>query len=364
MSRTVVRSRSAIEEVQSSESSCAPVKVSTKGDIEQSRGGAEADNDASDYDIQCKGSRSGPIAGPKYSTLTMCGIFSVFMLSGPMLIMSNKYILKDLEFSFPLTLTFITLSFCSALCWAYVSFAKVEMKRRETMTASFYLRRICPIGALSAGTVVFGMTSYLFLTVAFIQMLKAFTPVMTMTGLVIFGLENPSRGAILCVLVISLGTAIAGYGELNFSLLGVACMILAQMFEALKLIFTQMVLQRNKFSLVETLYYVTPTSAACVLFFACILEFPHMSQSDLDKVLINFRPFLTSCIVAITTNVVNTFVVQSTNALVLKLSVTARNALLVLFNAVMMGETVTRLEGIGYVVSLGGFLGYNYVKLS
>eukprot|EP00521_Asterionellopsis_glacialis_P011892 CAMPEP_0195294946 /NCGR_PEP_ID=MMETSP0707-20130614/16257_1 /TAXON_ID=33640 /ORGANISM="Asterionellopsis glacialis, Strain CCMP134" /LENGTH=377 /DNA_ID=CAMNT_0040356045 /DNA_START=103 /DNA_END=1236 /DNA_ORIENTATION=+ len=315
-----------------------------------------------DRDLE-KGKKKVNVLPPKYSLPAMVGIFTVFMLSGPMLIMSNKYILKDLDFSFPLTLTCMTLIFCAASCWTYVKITGMQMERSKTMTTAFYLKRICPIGALSAGTVVFGMTSYLFLTVAFVQMLKAFTPVMTMMGLVLFRLENPSKQVVMCVLSICIGTAIAGYGELNFSLMGVSCMIIAQMFEALKLIFTQIVLQKNKFSLVETLYYITPTSAACVFFFACIIEFPKMTQEDFAKMANNVKPFFLSCVVAIMTNVINTFVVQSSNALVLKLAVTARNALLVLFHAAFMGEEVTGLEVWGYVVSLSGFLSYNIVKL-
>jgi drug/metabolite transporter (DMT)-like permease len=328
-------------------------------DIEQKGSGLEdaeeINNDTTDLSKTQKPDK-------KYSFLAVVGIFTVFMLSGPMLIMSNKYILKDIDFSFPLTLSFMTLTFSSVSCWVYVKMNGIQMERSKTMTRSFYIRRIIPIGALSTGTVVFGMTSYLYLTVAFVQMLKAFTPVMTLLGLVIFRLESPTRKAIVCVLIICSGTAIAGYGELNFSIVGVMCMICAQMFEAMKLVFTQVVLQKNRFSLVETLYYVTPMSAACVFFFACILEFPRMGQDDVNKILSNTQPFMLSCVVAITTNVVNTFVVQNSNALILKLAVTARNALLVFFNAALMGETVTILEAYGYAVSLSGFMAYNYVK--
>jgi len=46
-----------------------------------------------------------------------------------------------------------------------------------------------PVGLFNAMTLMFGNAVYLFLSVAFIQMLKAFTPVMTMLGLFIASLE-------------------------------------------------------------------------------------------------------------------------------------------------------------------------------
>mmetsp|Transcript_25874 Transcript_25874/g.73303 ORF Transcript_25874/g.73303 Transcript_25874/m.73303 type:complete len:212 (+) Transcript_25874:557-1192(+) len=207
------------------------------------------------------------------------------------------------------------------------------------------------------------MASYLYITVAFVQMLKAFTPVMTMTGLVLFGLERPSTRVVMCVLVICFGTAVAGFGELNFSLIGLCCMLLAQVFEALKLIFTQVVLQNFKFDLVETLYYITPTSALFVFAFAAVREFPYMTTDDIDVLLANTYAFFLSCVFAILTNVINTFVIQFSSALVLKLVATARNALLVLFNAVVMGEIVAPLQFFGYSLSLLGFCGYNYFKV-
>jgi len=275
---------------------------------------------------------------------------------------SNKHILRNLEFGFPLTLSFITLLFCSAVCWIYVHVRGVKLRHEDMITRDVFMWRICPIGLLSAGTIVLGMASYLFLTVAFVQMVKAFTPAMTLTGLVLFKLTKPSVPIVISVLFICIGTAIAGAGELNFSFIGISCMLLAQACEALKLIYTQMMLQNLRFDLVETLYYITPTSAVFVLLSAVFLEFPFMTQEDFDIIRNNRDAFATSCLFALSTNMINTFVIQFSGALVLKLTATARNAMLVLFNALVMGEVVTEMQFKGYSISLAGFLAYNYIK--
>ena len=52
---------------------------------------------------------------------------------------------------------------------------------------------------------------------------QAFTPVITMIALFIARLEDPSQRLVTAVLLIALGTAMASYGELNLSWLGLTC---------------------------------------------------------------------------------------------------------------------------------------------
>jgi len=305
---------------------------------------------------------SGASKGKKSSRTEMAqSLFylTAFSLSGPLLIMSNKHVLSDIGFAFPLSLSFLTLSFSWAVCWMAIRVGFVDFKHKDMVDRKFYMTNILPIGALSAGTIVLGMASYLFLTVSFVQMLKAFTPVMTLAFMTSFGLTRPTRQIIGCVLVICLGTAFAGLGELNFSLLGMGCMLCAQMCEALKLVFTQLMLKNFKFNVVETLYYVTPISAAWVLLFAIIVEFRHFDSTTWKIFITNKGAFLFSSVMAISTNAINAVVIQHTNALMLKLVATARNGVLVLFNAAVLGEVVTGIQFCGYSVSLVGFLFYN-----
>jgi hypothetical protein len=49
-----------------------------------------------------------------------------------------------------------------------------------------------PVGFFMAGTLWLGNLVYLYLSVSFIQMLKAFTPVITMCALFITRLETPT----------------------------------------------------------------------------------------------------------------------------------------------------------------------------
>jgi hypothetical protein len=52
-----------------------------------------------------------------------------------------------------------------------------------------YLQNVVPVGVCQAATLALGNSVYMFLTVSFIQMLKAFTPVMVLAVGVLFQVE-------------------------------------------------------------------------------------------------------------------------------------------------------------------------------
>lgn len=80
-----------------------------------------------------------------------------------------------------------------------------------------------------------------------VPLLQAFTPIITMLALFVAGLETPGKRLILAVLLIAVGTAIASYGEVNLSWVGVACMMASETFEATRLVMTQILLVGLKF---------------------------------------------------------------------------------------------------------------------
>lgn len=107
-----------------------------------------------------------------------------------------------------------------------------------------------------------GNMAYLHLTVAFVQMLKAFCPVITMLLLFIARLERATTKLVLSVSIISLGVAMASYGEMNLSLFGLAAMLTSVVSESVRLVLTQHLLVGLNFHPLEGLVYI---GSACTL---------------------------------------------------------------------------------------------------
>ena len=86
-----------------------------------------------------------------------------------------------------------------------------------------------------AGTLWLGNAAYLYLSVSFIQMLKALMPVAVFTVGCGMGTESYSSNTLLNMIVVTIGVAIASYGEINFVVIGVVLQLLSVMTESTRL---------------------------------------------------------------------------------------------------------------------------------
>jgi len=69
-----------------------------------------------------------------------------------------------------------------------------------------------------------------------------------------------------------------------------------------------------------------------------------------------------SCVAGFLVNIAGSLLTKRTSAMTLKTMTMARNAALVLFSALVMGETITSLEATGYTLLLGFFVVYTVAK--
>jgi hypothetical protein len=88
-------------------------------------------------------------------------------------ILFNKWVLspKYFKFPFPITLTMIHMAFSGVVTFFLVRVFKVVAPVK--MTFQIYATCVIPISAFFASSLWFGNTAYLYISVAFIQMLKA-----------------------------------------------------------------------------------------------------------------------------------------------------------------------------------------------
>jgi drug/metabolite transporter (DMT)-like permease len=219
-----------------------------------------------------------------------------------------------------------------------------------------HLRKTYPINTCQC------MSSFL-PAVAFVQMLKAFTPVSTMLFAFAFKLERPSTRLIASVGLITLGVLAASYGEGNFSLVGVTAMVSSMLCEGLRLVMMQSLVSKRSFQPLEALMYLAPAASFWVLLIAGSTEALQMHQEQhLTDLAAHPGYVLASAVAGFGVNAAAMAVITLASALTLKVLGICKDIGLVMYGVAMLGEHVGQSQMAGYGVSLLGLVWYNAIK--
>ncbi|XP_057753647.1 probable sugar phosphate/phosphate translocator At5g25400 [Arachis stenosperma] len=278
-------------------------------------------------------------------------------------IVYNKYILdrKMYNWPYPISLTMIHMAFCSSL--AYVLVRVLKLVEPVSMSRDLYLRSVVPIGALYSLSLWFSNSAYIYLSVSFIQMLKALMPVAVYSIGVLFKKEGFKNETMANMLSISFGVAIAAYGEAKFDTWGVSLQLMAVAFEATRLVLIQILLNSKGISLnpITSLYYIAP---CCLVFLSVpwlIMEYP--SLRDNSSFHLDFVIFGTNSFCAFALNLAVFLLVGKTSALTMNVAGVVKDWLLIAFSWSVIKDTVTPVNLIGYGLAFLGVAYYNHSKL-
>jgi drug/metabolite transporter (DMT)-like permease len=202
------------------------------------------------------------------------------------------------------------------------------------------------------------------LAVAYVQMLKSFTPVVTMLFAFLFKLERPSLLLISAVGLITAGVAVASWGEGSFSLTGVTAMAASLICEALRLVLMQSLVSKREMHPVQTLAYIAPAATAWMLLIAGVTEALAIHQAQaLHDVMQHPGALVASAAAGFGANAMAMLVISLSGALTLKCLGLAKDLGLVVVGVLVLGEVVSSLQGVGYGISLLGFLLYNAARM-
>ncbi|XP_047972987.1 probable sugar phosphate/phosphate translocator At2g25520 [Salvia hispanica] len=279
-------------------------------------------------------------------------------------IVYNKYILdrKLYNWPFPISLTMIHMAFCSSLAFAAVRvFRLVEP---AALSRRVYLSSVVPIGALYSLSLWLSNSAYIYLSVSFIQMLKALMPVAVYSIGILLKKDAYKSTTMSNMLAISVGVAIAAYGEAKYDSWGVFLQLGAVVFEATRLVMIQILLTSKGINLnpITSLYYVAPS---CFLFLSIpwlIVEFPLLRQQT-AAFHFDFLIFGTNCLCAFALNLAVFLLVGKTSALTMNVAGVVKDWLLIAFSWSVIKDTVTPVNLIGYGLAFIGVAYYNHSKL-
>ncbi|XP_062143439.1 probable sugar phosphate/phosphate translocator At1g48230 isoform X2 [Alnus glutinosa] len=190
----------------------------------------------------------------------------VYILLSSGVILYNKWVLstKYFNFPYPITLTMIHMGFSGAVAFFLIRVFKVVSPIK--MTFKIYATCVIPISAFFASSLWFGNTAYLYISVAFIQMLKALMPVATFLTAVVCGIDKLKYDVFLNMVLVSVGVVVSSYGEIHFNVLGTTYQVMGMFGEALRLVLTQVLLQKKGLTLnpITSLYYIAPCRTGAV----------------------------------------------------------------------------------------------------
>ncbi|KAI1010555.1 hypothetical protein LB503_005171 [Fusarium chuoi] len=188
---------------------------------------------------------------------------------------------------YPVILTTYHLTFATVITQIMARWTPyLDGRKTVKMTARVYVRAVVPIGIFFSLSLICGNLTYLYLSVAFIQMLKATTPVAVLISGWILGVSAPNLKQFLNVSAIVVGVIIASMGEIHFVTVGVLFQMGGIIFEALRLTMVQRLLSSADYKMdpLVSLYYFAPICAVMNGVVALIWEIPRCSMAEVYHV--------------------------------------------------------------------------------
>ncbi|TQV92580.1 hypothetical protein V2A60_009053 [Cordyceps javanica] len=283
-----------------------------------------------------------------------------------LVILFNKWVLHTLNFKYPVILTTYHLVFATVVTQIMARYTTMlDSRKAVKMTGRIYLRAVVPIGVFFSASLILSNVAYLYLSVSFIQMLKATTPMAVLLAGWALGVSQPTLKQAANVSVIVLGVIIASVGEIDFVLAGFVIQLGGVMFEALRLTMVQRLLSGDlKMDPLVSLYYFAPVCAALNAVIAIFTEVPRCTMAEVLHV--GLFTFFLNGLCAFMLNVSLVLLIGKTSAVVLTICGVLKDILLVIASMVIFGSRVTALQFFGYSIALGGMvyykLGYEQLK--
>ncbi|EPS64757.1 hypothetical protein M569_10023, partial [Genlisea aurea] len=279
-------------------------------------------------------------------------------------IVYNKYILdkKLYDWPFPISLTMIHMAFCSSLAFALVRVFKLV--EPVALTRSAYLSSVLPIGALYSLSLWLSNSAYIYLSVSFIQMLKALMPVAVYSIGILFKKDSYKPATMSNMMAITVGVAIAAYGEAKYDSWGVILQLGAVAFEATRLVMIQILLTSKGINLnpITSLYYVAPSCLAFLSIPWLFVELPLLRRQH-SRFHFDLLIFGTNSFCAFALNLAVFLLVGKTSALTMNVAGVVKDWLLIAFSWSVIKDTVTPVNLFGYGLAFLGVGYYNHSKL-
>ncbi|GAA5888510.1 hypothetical protein JCM16303_002199 [Sporobolomyces ruberrimus] len=257
-----------------------------------------------------------------------------------------------------------------------------EKKRWKEQSVSMdwatWNRQILPIAILFSLSLVLSNWAYLYCSVAFIHILKSISPVAILLAAFAFRTKSFSLKLCLIVVVISAGVGIASAAEVNFNLTGFSIQMVAIAIEATRVTLIQLLLTptssssnsssppssspkpysnpsaTTSMSPLKSLYFFAPICLVLNLF----LLFPLEGISPILEIpRLGWSLVVTNASLTFGLNL-SAVMLIGLSSMVLSLSKVVKDVLMVVAPALLLGESLTMTQIVGYGIATAGLVWY------
>ncbi|EJC99376.1 TPT-domain-containing protein [Fomitiporia mediterranea MF3/22] len=287
----------------------------------------------------------------KYSA---AAIIPVWIVLSSAVIIYNNHVYNRLDFKFPVFLVTWHLTFAAIGTRVLQRTTRLLDGAKDVhITKDMFMKSILPIGVLFSGSLILSNKAYLYLSVHYIQMLKAFNPVAILLITWVFRLQEPSKKLACIVVMISSGVALASRGELHFDLTGFIIQAAAVAFEASRLVMIQVLLHGLKMDPLVSLHYYAPV---CALINLMVIPLTEGLEPFYEVMRVGPLIMFSNAAIAFLLNIAAVFLVGAGSGLILTLAGVFKDILLVTSSVLLLGVEITPLQVFGYSIALIGLV--------
>ncbi|KAF9765591.1 hypothetical protein IL306_002098 [Fusarium sp. DS 682] len=275
-------------------------------------------------------------------------------------ILFNKWLIDTAGFRYPIILTTWHLVFATIATQLLArTTSLLDSRHSLPITRRLYIRTILPIGVLYSASLVFSNIVYLYLSVAFIQMLKSTGPVCTLIASWVWGVAQPDSRTFGNIMLIVAGVAISSFGEIEFSWWGFIFQMCGTIAEAVRVVMIQVMLSAEGLRMdpLVGLYYYAPVCTLMNLVVVFFSEGPRFKWEDAAHA--GYGVLLANACLAFFLNVISVFLIGKTSGLVMTLSGILKSILLVAASVILWGTHISLTQTLGYAIALMGLVLYS-----
>jgi solute carrier family 35, member E3 len=285
-----------------------------------------------------------------------------FMANGTTVIL-NKYIFSGLNFRFPLALTLVHMLTQSIL--AILTIDTFNAVPKVSVDRADYVNKMLVIAAVFCGNICLGNTALRYVPVSFMQTIKSLTPATTaFLQYLLFG-SRLTREALLSLIPITAGVALASFTEMSFHAGGFVAAIASCVLTGTKFILSsQMLGGRYNLDSINLLRLMCPPSVVFLLPPVLLLELRGVFAwlAAPERTATHLAILILSGVVSFALNVCLFVVLKATSSVTLTVAGNIKVVLVIIVSVMIFHNPVSPLNAVGCLTAIAGCTWYGLVE--